>query len=82
MHNSQPVHSSTSTVCISFDAPTIASTGQAWMHFVQPMQTSSSITRDFARLLDAIGRIQRLGPRVRAAPPARRFRPRRPADID
>ena len=42
--SSQPVHSAAITVCMRFAAPTIASTGQAWMHFVQPMQTSSSMT--------------------------------------
>lgn len=34
---SQPVHSSLITVCIALVAPTMASTGQAWMHLVQPM---------------------------------------------
>ena len=34
---SQPVHSSVMTVCIALVAPTMASTGQAWMHLVQPM---------------------------------------------
>ena len=29
---------------MSFEAPTIASTGQAWMHLVQPMQSDSSMT--------------------------------------
>ena len=29
MHNSQPVHCSAMTVCMNFDAPTIASTGHA-----------------------------------------------------
>ena len=43
-HSSQPVHQLAITVCINFDAPTIASTGQAWMHFVQPMQSASTIT--------------------------------------
>ena len=43
MHRSQPVQRSASTVCISFGAPTMASTGQAWMHLVQPMHTSGSI---------------------------------------
>ena len=44
MHSSQPVHHEAITVCMSFEAPTIASTGQAWMHLVQPMQAASSIT--------------------------------------
>jgi hypothetical protein len=30
------------TVCHALVAPAIASTGQAWMHFVQPMQSSST----------------------------------------
>ena len=38
---SQPVHSAAITVCICFAAPRIASTGQAWMHLVQPMHSSS-----------------------------------------
>ena len=41
--SSQPVQCSARTVCISFAAPTIASTGQAWMHSVQPMQRDSSM---------------------------------------
>src|SRR3990167_4680107 len=32
---SQPVHSLMMTVCICLAAPTMASTGQAWMHLVQ-----------------------------------------------
>src|SRR3954471_7339680 len=43
MQSSQPVHSSAITVCMYFDAPRIASTGHAWMHFVQPIQADSSI---------------------------------------
>jgi hypothetical protein len=43
-HSSHPVHSLAMTVCMHLPAPTIASTGQAWMHLVQPMHTSSSIT--------------------------------------
>jgi hypothetical protein len=31
------------TVCMNLDAPTIASTGHAWMHLVQPMHVDSSI---------------------------------------
>jgi hypothetical protein len=42
--SSQPVHRSATMVCICFDAPTMASTGQAWMHRVQPMQVFSSMT--------------------------------------
>src|SRR5450759_3764359 len=37
-HNSQPVHSAAMMVCICLAAPAMASTGQAWMHSVQPMQ--------------------------------------------
>jgi len=32
MHNSQPVHSSSMTVCITFGPPTMQSTGQALRH--------------------------------------------------
>ena len=43
MHSSQPVHSSAITVCMYLAPPTMASTGQAWMHLVQPMQSASTI---------------------------------------
>jgi hypothetical protein len=43
-HSSQPVHHEAITVCMSLEAPTIASTGQAWMHLAQPMQAASSMT--------------------------------------
>ena len=43
-HKSQPVQSSAITVCICFAAPTMASTGQACIQSVQPMQALSSIT--------------------------------------
>ena len=42
-HRSQPVHQSASTVCMRLLAPTMASTGQAWMQSVQPMQCASSM---------------------------------------
>ena len=42
-HSAQPMHQSSTTVCMSRAAPTIASTGQASMHSVQPMQRLSSI---------------------------------------
>ncbi len=42
-HSSQPVHSGAMMVCICLAAPTMASTGQAWMHSVQPMQVFSSM---------------------------------------
>ena len=42
-HRSQPVHQSASTVCMRLLAPTMASTGQAWMQSVQPMQWASSM---------------------------------------
>ena len=38
---SHPVHSAAMTVCIALVAPRMASTGQAWMHLVQPMHMSS-----------------------------------------
>ena len=43
-HKSQPVHSLTMTVCMCLALPRIASTGHAWMHLVQPMQSSSTIS--------------------------------------
>ena len=42
-HNSHPVHSSWITVCICLAAPKIASTGQARIQSVHPMQSSSLI---------------------------------------
>lgn len=41
---SQPVQSDAITVCINLFAPMIASTGQACMHRVHPMQNCSSMT--------------------------------------
>ncbi len=38
---SQPVHSSLITVCSALVPPTMASTGQAWIHLVQPIHISS-----------------------------------------
>ena len=43
-HSSHPVHQRSTTVCMRFAAPMIASTGQAWMHSVQPMHHASSMT--------------------------------------
>ncbi len=43
-HRSQPVHWDSITACIFVGAPTMQSTGQAWMHSVQPMHNASSIT--------------------------------------
>ena len=43
-HRSQPVHCEAMTVCIFVGAPTMQSTGQAWMQSVQPMHNASSIT--------------------------------------
>ena len=40
-HNSHPVHKSSITLCIKFEAPWIASTGHASMHFLQPIHSSS-----------------------------------------
>ena len=42
-HSSHPVQSAGSTVCMRLAAPTIASTGHAAMHSVQPMHQDSSI---------------------------------------
>jgi hypothetical protein len=42
-HSSQPEQSAAMTVCIHLRAPTIASVGQASMHFAQPMHAASSI---------------------------------------
>jgi hypothetical protein len=53
-HSSQPVHSGSTTVCICLAAPTMASTGQAWMHSVQPMQVLLVDDRDRLGLLDAV----------------------------
>lgn len=44
IHSSQPVHCWLITVCSSFDAPRMASTGQGGRHLVQPMQSASLIT--------------------------------------
>lgn len=43
-HNSWPVHSRSSTVCMKRGAPTMASTGHAGRHSAQPMRRSSSMT--------------------------------------
>ena len=43
MHSSQPVHKSPIILCIRFTDPEIASTGQAVIHFFQPMHSDSSI---------------------------------------
>ncbi len=40
-HNSQPVHHWVTTACMCLADPTMASTGQARMHKVQPMQSAS-----------------------------------------
>lgn len=45
--SSQPVHKSSTTVCMNFAPPAMASTGQAWMHLVQPMQSASMINANF-----------------------------------
>ncbi len=44
---SHPVHSAAMTVCIALVAPRMASTGQAWMHLVQPMHMSSWMKATF-----------------------------------
>jgi hypothetical protein len=41
--SSHPLHSAARTPCMRFGAPTIASTGHAWMHSVQPMHAASSM---------------------------------------
>src|SRR5690606_26627308 len=46
--SSQPVHKSGTTVCIWRFAPTMASTGQACIHKVQPMQCVSSISATYS----------------------------------
>ena len=48
--SSQPVHSGSTTACMSLAPPTMASTGQAWMHLVQPMQSSSTTSATWAGL--------------------------------
>ena len=47
MHSWQPVHSSMMTVCICLAAPRMASTGQACMQRVQPIQACSSMNACF-----------------------------------
>lgn len=42
-HSSQPVQKRVITVCMCFDAPTMASNGQALMQSVHPMHRLSSI---------------------------------------
>ena len=44
MQSSQPVHSDSTTVCMYWCAPTIASTGQAGRQRAQPIQRDSSMT--------------------------------------
>ena len=44
MQSSQLVHISVITECMRLVAPTIASTGQAPIHFLQPMHSSSLTT--------------------------------------
>jgi len=45
-------------VCISFGAPTIASTGQAWMHRVHPMHARFVDQRDAAAAARSVLRIE------------------------
>ncbi len=82
MHRSQPVHSSISTVCMRFGAPTIASTGQAWMHLVQPMQTSSSIKASSGAFSMPLAGFNGLTLRSSSAASISGCRPRRPVDTD
>ena len=50
-HSAQPMHQGSTTVCISPCAPTMASTGQASMQRVQPMQRASSMSAAFSRFM-------------------------------
>ena len=59
-HSSQPVHSGAMMVCICLAAPTMASTGQAWMHRVQPMQMFSSMSATDLGLGCAVFGVERL----------------------
>jgi len=43
-HSPHPMQYSVNTWCICFDAPMMASTGQACMHLVQPIHAASSIS--------------------------------------
>src|SRR5258705_308241 len=64
MHNSQPVHSSSMTVCITFGPPTMQSTGQALRHKVQPMHqpaASSACGFELSRHRPAAAWFGRLG---------------------
>src|SRR5204862_2472606 len=45
-HRSQPEQSSVTTVCISLGAPTMASTGQAWMHRVHPRSEERRVGKE------------------------------------
>ena len=57
--SSQPVQSSSITVCMRLAAPTIASTGQALRQSAQPMHAASSMTREPARTFGAAVRVER-----------------------
>jgi hypothetical protein len=58
-HSSQPVHSGSTTVCISLEAPMMQSTGQALMHSVQPMHQASSMTASARGAFAAAASVQR-----------------------
>src|SRR5688572_12796012 len=51
--STQPMHQGSTTVCMSCAAPTMASTGQASMHSVHPIQRLSSITATASRFIAA-----------------------------
>ena len=68
MQSMQPMHQGSTTVCMSWDAPTMASTGQASMHSVQPMQRLSSITATSGRFTTASMRAWYRGRGARASP--------------
>ena len=65
-HSMQPMHHGSTTVCISCAAPTMASTGQASMQSVQPMQRLSSIKATVLRFIAASMPAPCRGPGARA----------------
>jgi hypothetical protein len=61
----QPMHQRAITACINPFAPLIASTGQASMQRVQPMQRASSILATWLRFTLRLDRRARLHARIR-----------------
>ena len=78
-HSSQPVQSSSITVCIRLAAPTIASTGHAFRQSAQPMHARLVDERERARRFAAAVRVERQRPAGRSGAPAGRCPRRRRA---